>query len=113
MADHIKIRKSNATWVVRAKGAILAESTEALELSEGDYPMVIYFPRKDVGMAFLDKTASSTICPHKGTATYYAFHFKNGVLPDVAWSYETPLKSMEAIAGYMAFYGDRVTVEQL
>lgn len=113
MSDHIKIRKSKATWVVRAKGAVLAESQETLELTEGDYPAVIYFPRKDVGMAFLEKTASTTVCPHKGVATYYAIHGKSGIIPDAAWSYESPHKPVEAIAGYLAFYGDKVTVEQL
>jgi uncharacterized protein (DUF427 family) len=113
MAEHIRIRKSNGTWVVRAGGAVLAESTNALELNEGDYPSVIYFPRDDVAMAFLEKTASSTKCPHKGTASYYDIHGKSGIIPDAAWSYETPLASVADIQGHLAFYGDKVTVEQL
>ena len=113
MAEHINIRTSNATWVVRAKGAVLAESTKAVELAEGDYPTVIYFPRDDVGMAFLEKSSSSTICPHKGTATYYNIHAKSGIIPDAAWSYEAPLKAVKQIEGHLAFYRDKVTVEQL
>ena len=113
MAEHIKIRPAKGTWVVRAKGAVLAESVDALELSEGEYAPVIYFPRDDVAMAFLEKTASSTTCPHKGAATYYAIHSKSGVMPDAAWSYETPVKAVDAISGYLAFFGDKVTVEQL
>jgi len=113
MADHIKIRKAGGTWVVRASGAVLAESSDALELFEGDYASVVYFPRKDVGMAFLDKTESSTNCPHKGLATYYAIQGKSGAIPDAAWSYETPLASVQEISGHLAFYGDKVTVEQL
>ncbi|MFT4715829.1 MAG: hypothetical protein ACI861_000726 [Paracoccaceae bacterium] len=113
MADHIKIRKAGGTWVVRASGAVLAESSNALELNEGDYPAVIYFPRDDVGMAFLDKTDSSTYCPHKGQSSYYAIHGKSGVIPDAAWSYEKPMESVSAIAGHLAFFGDKVTVEQL
>jgi uncharacterized protein (DUF427 family) len=113
MAGHIKIRKAVGTWVVRAGGAVLAESSNALELAEGDYPAMIYFPRDDIGMAFLERTDSSTNCPHKGQATYYAIHGKSGVIPDAAWSYETPLESVGEIAGHLAFYGDKVTVEQL
>lgn len=113
MAEHIKLHASNGTWAVRVKGAVLAESSNALEMIEGDYPSVIYFPREDVGMAFLEKTASSTVCPHKGTASYYAFHGKSGTVPDVAWSYETPLVAMQAITGYLAFYSDKVTIEEL
>ena len=33
MADHIRIRTAPGTWVVRAGGAILAESGRALELT--------------------------------------------------------------------------------
>ena len=113
MADHIKLRKAQGTWVVRAGGAVLAESTDALEMAEGDYTPVIYFPRADVGMPFLEKTESSTHCPHKGQASYYAIHGKSGVIPDAAWSYEEPLKSVAGIAGHLAFYGGKVTVEQL
>lgn len=72
MAEHIKLRPTGGTWVVRAKGAVLAESKNALEMHEGDYAPVIYFPREDVGMEFLEKTSSSTTCPHKGVASYYA-----------------------------------------
>jgi uncharacterized protein (DUF427 family) len=113
MTEHIKIREPKGTWTVRAKGAVLAESSNVLELTEGDYPSVIYFPRDDVGMAFLEETDSSTVCPHKGAATYYAFHGKSGIVPDVAWSYETPLDAMAAITGYLAFFGGKVTIEEL
>jgi uncharacterized protein (DUF427 family) len=113
MPARMKIRKATGTWVVRAEGAVLAESSNALELSEGDYPAVIYFPRADIGMEFLEKTESSTVCPHKGRATYYAIHSQSGVIPDVAWSYETPMNEVGDIGGHLAFYGDKVTVEQV
>jgi uncharacterized protein (DUF427 family) len=41
MADHIRIRKSAGTWTIRAGGAVLGESRNALELTEGSYPPVI------------------------------------------------------------------------
>jgi len=114
MVEILKIRPANGTWVVRAKGAVLAESSNALELSEGGLSPVVYFPRGDVAMAFLEKTDSSTRCPHKGEASYYAIHAKSGVIPDAAWSYEAPTTSAAAdLAGYLAFYGDKVTVEEL
>ena len=53
MPDHITIRPATGTWVVRAGGAVLGESIQALEMTEGDYPPVIYFPRTDIAMAFL------------------------------------------------------------
>jgi len=113
MADHIKIRKAPGKWVVRAGGAVLGESDNALELTEGDYRPTIYFPREDLGMAFLEKTDSSTKCPYKGTATYYTVSSAAGDIPDAAWSYEEPLDGVEEIKDHIAFYTDRVTVEQL
>ena len=113
MAEHIKLRAATGTWVVRAGGAVLAESTGALEMHEGDYLPVIYFPREDIGMEFLEKTTSSTTCPHKGAASYYAIAAKSGAIPDAAWSYEAPIKGMESIAGYLGFFTDKVTIEEL
>ena len=36
MADHIIITRAPGTWVVRAGGAVIAETGRALELAEGD-----------------------------------------------------------------------------
>lgn len=113
MADHIKIRPAKGTWVVRASGAVLGESANALELTEGSYPPVIYFPREDIGMSFLEVTDSTTRCPHKGTATYFTVSGPDGDIVDAAWSYEAPLDQVAEISGYVAFYSDRVAVEKL
>ncbi len=114
MADHIKIRKATGKWVVRAGGAVLGESQNALELTEGDYPMVIYFPRADLAMAMLDESDTQSTCPYKGKATYYSIHTKSTVLKDAAWSYEDPKPGVEAIKDHIAFYAsDTVAVEQL
>ena len=48
----IRIRKAEGTWTVRSGGAVLGETSNALELSEGDLDPVIYFPREDIAMAF-------------------------------------------------------------
>lgn len=114
MADHITIRKADGTWSVRAGGAVLGESSDALELTEGDYPPVIYFPRSDIAMAFLDRTEKRSHCPHKGDASYFSVVTKSQTLTDVAWSYESPKEGVARIKDHLAFYtnGD-VTVEQL
>jgi uncharacterized protein (DUF427 family) len=113
MAEHIKIRTAPGTWVVRAGGAVLGESTKALEMTEGEYPPAIYFPREDLAMAFLEKTESSTRCPHKGQATYYTVTTPSEEIVDAGWSYEAPLDAVSEIEGYISFYPERVTVEQL
>ena len=113
MSD-IKIRKADGTWVVRAGGAVLAESKNALELSEPGYGDVIYFPRDDIAMAFLDRTDHSTHCPHKGDASYYSIVTKSQTLQNTAWSYEDPKDGVARIKDHIAFTsGDYVAVEQV
>lgn len=114
MADHIKIRKAEGKWSVRAGGAVLGESVNALELTEGDLPGIIYFPRSDIAMAFLDPSDTTTTCEHKGVATYFSISTKSETLKDAAWSYENPKPGMERIKDHLAFYAtDRVAVERL
>jgi len=113
MADHIKITPAAGTWVVRSGGAVIGESSNALELTEGAYPPVIYFPRADLAMAFLDRTDTTSSCPWKGSATYFSIIAKSGPIKDAAWSYETPKAGLEAIAGHIAFYPSKATVEEI
>ena len=113
MADHIRTRRADGTWVVRAGGAVLGESSNAIELSEGSYDPVIYFPRADIAMAFLEPSDKTSHCPHKGDASYYGIAAKSGLIENAAWSYENPLEAVNEIAGHLAFYADKVTVEQL
>ena len=110
----IKIRKADGTWVVRAAGAVIAESSDALELSENGYDSVIYFPRSAVAMAFLDASDTRSTCPHKGEASYFHIAAKSSTIKDVAWSYETPKDGVARIKDHLAFYcGENVAVEQL
>ena len=114
MADHIKIEASDGTWVVRAGGAILGETRNAQILSEGDYPAVVYFPREDIAMAFLDASDRTTHCPHKGDATYFSVVTKSRTLNDAVWSYETPKDTVAAIKGHLAFMPmEEIAVEQI
>lgn len=113
MTDHIKIRPAGGTWVVRAAGAVLGESRNALELIEGDYPPVVYFPRGDIAMAFLDPSVTTSSCPHKGTATYYSIIAKSGEMKDAVWSYEAADGELAQIKGYLAFFPGKAAVEQL
>jgi uncharacterized protein (DUF427 family) len=113
MPDHIRITKAQGTWVVRAGGAVLAESRNALELTEGNFPPVIYIPRADIAMAFLEPSATTSTCPWKGQAIYFSIMAKSGRIADAAWSYETPKAGVERIAGHLAFYPSKVTLERV
>lgn len=114
MADHITISPAAGTWTVRAGGAVLGETTNALELREGDYPPVIYFPRGDIAMAFLDATDKSTHCPHKGDASYFSVVTKSRRLENSVWSYENPSADVAQVKGHLAFAViDEIAVEQI
>ncbi len=113
MSDHIKIEPAKGTWVVRAAGAVLGETKNALALTEGDYPTVYYFPRGDVSMAFFDKSEKTTTCPYKGEASYYHLQAKSGTFTDAAWSYEDPKDGVTQIKDHLAFDASKVAVEQL
>lgn len=110
MADHIKISPAGGTVTVMAGGTTLGTTARALELREGSYAPVLYVPRADIDMGRLEKTTRSTGCPWKGQASYYSIKSDKGVLDNAVWSYETPLPGVAEIAGYLAFYTDRVTL---
>ncbi|MEM9845719.1 MAG: DUF427 domain-containing protein [Pseudomonadota bacterium] len=113
MSD-ISIHKADGTWTVRAGGAVLGESKSALVLSEGSLPDVIYFPRDDIAMAFLDDSDHSSHCPHKGDARYFSIVTKSGTLPNAVWSYENPKEDVARIKDHLAFYAsDTVSVERI
>lgn len=90
---------------VSFRGELIADTQNALAMKEGDYPVVYYFPRKDVRMERLERSSHRTHCPFKGDASY--FSLKDGPR-DVVWSYEQPFDEMAAIAEYLAFYPDKV-----
>ncbi|MHA6325460.1 DUF427 domain-containing protein [Roseivivax sp. CAU 1753] len=114
MTNDITIRPAEGTWVVRAGGAVLGESSAALELHETGHAPVIYFPRQDIGMAFLDRTDKTTTCPKKGVAHYYSIMSKSKTYADAVWTYEEPGENAADIKEYLAFHvQDGVAVEQL
>lgn len=110
----ITIHKADGTWTVRAGGAVLVESRNALVLAEEGLSDVIYFPREDIAMAFLDESNHRTTCPHKGEASYFSIVTKSKTLENAAWSYEDPKPDVARIKDHLAFYSsDDVTVEQV
>jgi uncharacterized protein (DUF427 family) len=87
---------------------VLAETDRPLLVDEQDHGIVFYFPPGDVRLELLVATDDQTRCPFKGTASYW--RHRNGEQP-IAWSYLEPYPQVSQIAGYIAFYQDRVSVE--
>jgi len=114
MTSKIRIRKAPGVWTVRSGGAVLGESSNALELSEDGHEPVIYFPRSDIAMALLDRTDKTEHCPHKGVASYFSIVNMSTVTENAVWSYENPNEDVVEIRDHLAFVlSDSVKVEQL
>lgn len=111
--QNLTIVATDGTWVVRAGGAVIGQSQQALELTEGNRPGVIYFPREDLGMAFLERSDTVVASATLGEARYFGIVTTSGVIPDVAWTYEVPRNGAERIAGMIAFDSGRVAVEEI
>jgi uncharacterized protein (DUF427 family) len=112
--DHpIDITPQPARVVVKVGGRIVADTRAALTLREASYPPVQYIPRADVDMALLTRTDHATYCPYKGECAYYSIAHGGERAVNAVWTYEAPHAAVAAIAGYLAFYPDRVDAIEL
>ena len=98
---------------VSAGGVVIPDSTSALTLKEASYPAVNYVPRKDANMAVLARSERVTHCPYKGDANYFSIAANGKTIENAIWTYETPFPAMTEISGHLAFYPDKVTIEEV
>jgi uncharacterized protein (DUF427 family) len=109
--DHpITITPSNQHFVVKVDGAVVADSTATLTLQESTYPPAQYFPRADLDQTLLRPSSTTTFCPYKGDASYFSVAVGDRQVDDAIWSYADPYPEVKEIAGYVAFYPDRVEI---
>jgi uncharacterized protein (DUF427 family) len=109
--DHpITIEPAGQRIIVRAGDQVVADTTAALTLREAGYRPVHYIPIKDVDQTMLRPSSTSTYCPYKGDASYYSVTGPDGLIQDAIWTYEHPYAAVDAIAGRLAFYADRVEI---
>ncbi|MBR0993373.1 DUF427 domain-containing protein [Bradyrhizobium japonicum] len=112
--DHpITITQNPRRVRVTAGGVVIAETSKALTLKEAKYPAVQYVPREDANMALLERTDRTTHCPYKGDASYYSVKADGKTLENAIWTYETPFPAMTEISGHLAFYPDKVKIEEV
>jgi len=98
---------------VSAGGVVIAETSDALKLKEASYPVVNYVPRKDANMALLSRSERVTHCPYKGDANYFNVVADGKTIENAIWTYEEPVPAMAEISGHLAFYPDKVKIEEL
>ena len=109
--DHpITLTAAPGPMVATYEGHAIATSDKVLMLKEASYPTVAYFPREDVEMGFMGRTAKTTHCPYKGDASYYTLTMDGHIAENAVWSYETPYPAMDAIKDRLAFYPNVVEV---
>jgi uncharacterized protein (DUF427 family) len=89
-------------------GAVVADTSAAIRLDEGDYPAVYYVPRNDVKMESLTRTTHRTHCPFKGDASYFTLESRGRSAENAVWSYETPYDEVAVIKEFLAFYPEKV-----
>jgi uncharacterized protein (DUF427 family) len=109
--DHpITIERNASHIIVKVAGRIVADTRDAMTLSEASYPPVQYIPRKDVDMTLLQRTDRATYCPYKGDCAYYSIPTGGERSVNAVWTYEAPYAAVTAIKDHLAFYSDRVDV---
>jgi len=91
-------------------GETLADTTNALRVLETAGAPVYYVPRRDVRMERLSASPQTSFCEWKGEAGYWGYEAAGGKrrIPNIAWSYASPLPGYESIQGCLAFYAQLV-----
>jgi uncharacterized protein (DUF427 family) len=92
---------AKAMW----EGAVLAESNATVEV-EGNQ----YFPPDAIRNEYFKPSDAHTVCPWKGTASYYDVVVEGKRNKDAAWYYPDPKSAAGQIKGQVAFWkGVKVT----
>jgi uncharacterized protein (DUF427 family) len=84
-----------AVW----NGATVAESDQTVVV-EGNH----YFPADSVKREFFQESQTHSVCPWKGTASYYTIEVGGKQNPDAAWFYPSPKDAAKQIKDRVAFW---------
>jgi uncharacterized protein (DUF427 family) len=86
---------AKAIW----EGAVLAESNQCVEI-EGNQ----YFPPDSIKREYFKASEGHTVCPWKGTASYYDLDVNGKRNSGAAWYYPQPKEAAKQIKDYVAFW---------
>ena len=98
----IDVLRSSRQVRLELDGQVLAESSRPRLLFETLLPVRFYLPREDVS-AELMPSPTRTTCAYKGYASYWSPVVGGREVPDLAWTYEEPLREAGEVAGLVAF----------
>ncbi|MCJ1355307.1 MAG: hypothetical protein MMC33_005298 [Icmadophila ericetorum] len=95
---------SHATATIGGKVIADAESWETVEGN-------IYFPPSSLDKAVLTASNTTSVCPWKGTASYYNIVIDGKETKDAAWYYPEPKAAASNIKDHVAFYKNKVNIK--
>jgi uncharacterized protein (DUF427 family) len=95
---------------VEVDGVTIAESASPRLLFETGLPTRYYLPKTHVRMDRLVPSERVSNCPYKGEAEWWSVMSGDNLHEDLAWSYPTPLRESQGIAGLIAFYDEKVDI---
>ncbi|MEO7423522.1 MAG: DUF427 domain-containing protein [Ornithinibacter sp.] len=77
-------------------------------IAESDTTVVVegnhYFPLASVDQEVLRPSATQSVCPWKGTASYWSLEVDGQTNPDAAWAYREPKDAAAEIKDHVAFW---------
>jgi uncharacterized protein (DUF427 family) len=78
---------------------VIAESADTVVV-DGNH----YFPPDSIAPEYYKPSATATVCPWKGTASYYTLNVDGKENPDAAWYYPDTKPAADEIKGRIAFW---------
>jgi uncharacterized protein (DUF427 family) len=109
----ITLERNPRRVVVKVGDTVIADTRDALTLREADYAPVEYVPLADVDPEQLLPSEHASYCPFKGDANYYTVAAAGDAGENAVWEYRRPYDAVGEIRDRVAFYRDRVEIEQL
>jgi uncharacterized protein (DUF427 family) len=96
---------------VSIDGETIAETRRPCLLFETGLPTRYYIPKLDVRMELLTPSAKQTVCPYKGTSSYWSATLHGTTYRDIAWTYVHPIVECPKIENLIAFFNERVDID--
>ncbi|MFP3907921.1 MAG: DUF427 domain-containing protein [Acidimicrobiales bacterium] len=103
-----RIEPTDAHIRVELGGETVADTRRAVRVLETSQPPAFYLPPDDVRTEHLVPTTTRTFCEWKGPASYYTVRAGGTEAQDAAWTYADPVDAFAPIAGWFAFYAQRL-----
>jgi uncharacterized protein (DUF427 family) len=104
----IDVLNSSRHVRVEIDGVTVAESGRPRVLFETGIPTRFYLPAADVRMEHLTPTDTHSVCPYKGTASYWSVTVNGTTYDDLVWGYPNPITECPKIEGLLCFYNEKV-----